>query len=239
MTFVMDLWFLKSLFILFILSWAIVRLVDKLGIWGLAISLVFAFVASHLVNIYAIAVYLPCFILGYILKRINFFNMKKAVLLSVLAVAVLIYFILLQWWDYDFGEYEFFNIRRVAQIDQSMMDGLLAEIRRITIGITGGLSVMLIIKLLFSYLGKSWNESKYVKSMQGYGMETLGIYCLQAIVLERLMKEFTDFSMLSINVFSYVLAPLLSIFVLWICLSLSKWIHSKKTLDLVVFGNRR
>lgn len=236
--FLMDLWFLKLFFILFILSWVIVRLSEKWSFLGVALSVLFAFVTTHLVNVYAIAIYLPCFMLGFILNRINFFEMKKMIMLSVLAVAILSYGYLLRWWDYDFGGYEFFNIRRVASIDRFMIDGLLAEIRRITIGISGGLSVMIVVKLLFS-AGRNWKESPFVKSMQEYGAETLGIYCLQAIVLERLMKAFTDFSMVSINVFSFILAPLLSFFVLWLCLCLTKWIHSHEMTNLVVFGRKK
>lgn len=233
-TFVFDLWFIKSLFLLFVISWCFMFIVNAFSRGGFMVAIVFAFIITHIVNVYAVSVFLPCFLLGYIMRKAKLFEKDFKSLVVILCLLLGVYFFLLQWWNYDYGEYEFFNVRRIAQIDKPMLLGLRAEAFRIIIGMAGGLSVMIIIKLITPLLIRL----KVSFWMQRYGMETLGIYCLQSIVLERLMKAFTDFSSVPIDVFSVIIAPMISLFVVWNCYLLTRWIQSHKIINHIVFGQK-
>lgn len=74
------------------------------------------------------------------------------------------------------------------------------------------------------------------------GRYTLGIYIFQSIVLETIMAEYIKVDTLG-GIFAnlhfdiYVLFPLVSFVIMWVCAVVTKQIQSNKTLSFWLLGN--
>ena len=74
------------------------------------------------------------------------------------------------------------------------------------------------------------------------GKYTLGVYILQSLILETIMAEYIKvdlwggiFANLPFDI--YVLFPLVSFFILWLCAFVTKYIQRNKTLGFWLLGN--
>ncbi|QCD34490.1 MULTISPECIES: hypothetical protein [Muribaculum] len=108
-----------------------------------------------------------------------------------------------------FDDYEMFSypVLRLHKYIKSPGIGFYLSIQAyiITMGIFGSLSVI----SLFVGIGQKYNDTKYGEYISRWGSETLGIYLIQAILLEHFMMKTLNFSNVSWGLFNLVTAPII------------------------------
>ena len=116
--------------------------------------------------------------------------------------------------------FEFLNSHIVYS---GLIAKLLIHLFEVLIGSVGSLTVI----SLFIGLGKIIPSTKSGTIIVGWGSLTLGIYLLQAIILEHWMMVAFDFSKMDWFVFNFILTPLLSVLVLIVCVMIVKLLRRR------------
>jgi peptidoglycan/LPS O-acetylase OafA/YrhL len=105
-------------------------------------------------------------------------------------------------------------------------------VTKLIIGLSGAISCFLLFK---NTLGKMSTTPLLIK-MAKLGGITLGIYVLQAILLEVLLPRYLDLTSLPI-VWIVSLMPLLSLLALTICVLITNTINRSNIMGFLMFGN--
>jgi peptidoglycan/LPS O-acetylase OafA/YrhL len=105
-------------------------------------------------------------------------------------------------------------------------------VTKLIIGLSGAISCFLLFK---NTLGKMSTTPLLIK-MAKLGGITLGIYVLQAILLEVLLPRYLDLTSLPI-VWIVSLMPLLSLLALTICVFITNTINRSNIMGFLMFGN--
>ena len=111
------------------------------------------------------------------------------------------------------------------------MLGLEKELYRVSVGITGAFFVFGILYILLNN-----HHSVIIARLAHIGQETLGIYFLQAIILERILKKVCTFGAYDINSFSFIIAPIVSGIVLILSFGIVKLIRKNYYLSTYFLG---
>lgn len=107
-----------------------------------------------------------------------------------------------------------------------ILEGLLKEFYRVCVGISGAVMILSFILLIFAKLP----NVEFLNRLSVLGQYTLGIYVIQTVLLERIIKSMITFNASSFYYFNFLLAPAISLAVLICCIILVKiFLHSKLT----------
>lgn len=202
--FLYNFWFLKSLFLCYIVAYFGKKLMPNMYLMALV-----TIILVQLVYWYNLPIMYPCFWVGMYLKSKDFQWQKNAVVLFVFFLVSFCF--LLCFWDKSFWDYKVFNFTSIL-IEQEHYPLIYwyREAYRILIGIVGGLSFVFLFFLLF----KREKKSKVFGICSEWGKYTLGIYILQSIILETLMAKFVNLDCFGFISFNFLVAPLISVCVL-------------------------
>ena len=199
------LWFLKSLFLCYILAFITIR-VGK-------IPAIIILLASMILTIYKVNVMFPAFMLGVLLKK-NEIQEKESKIMRYLWIALPIFIITVYFYD---GHYFNSPNRIMGIIKAGSLNTWLAYFGktafRIIVGNCGALAVFCIFRKFFA----SMSNNPICK----IGKETLGIYILQAVILETVLKQYFTYQG-GHAVFDFVIAPILSLIIMIICYGLTR-----------------
>ena len=213
------LWFLKSLFFCYILAFIALRLGT--------VTTVLVILASMVLTIFKMNVMFPAFMLGIFIKKKELAGVeigKRWVLWLTLSVFVFMAYF------YD-GHYFNSPNRIMGIIKEGSLSTWLAYFGktayRILIGNCGALSVFLIFRGLF----KSMDNNIICK----IGRETLGIYILQAVLLETILKQYITFYG-NHAVMDFVIAPTLSLIMMVLCYSITIVLSKNKITGQLLLG---
>ena len=102
---------------------------------------------------------------------------------------------------------------------------------KLILGLTGPVACMYLFKATVGLL----ETTPILEKLAQMGRETLGIYVIQAIVLEVLMPRYISFSDLSLPTV-VLLMPVLSLVVLIVCYVVIQIVNRSKFLGLLMFG---
>lgn len=214
-------WFLKSLFICYLLLWIgiyIIRLVSNANgynnrqyLMGGGISLII----SQFVLVYNVNIMFPAFLLGFIIAifgKLNIVN-NKIVAIGSLSIYAIIYLLLE-------------NIEITIPILTNCMK------------IIRGLAGACFIVVSFNALNRVLVNSRVTHIVSEIGQNTLGIYVLQTIVLEIAIAHYIGNSVAidSSYIFPLIMAPLLAIIVLTITMKLISFINCNEILSKLLLG---
>ena len=79
---------------------------------------------------------------------------------------------------------------------------------------------------------------KLYNKMAKYGRYTLGIYVLQTIIVVNVFPDIVKWDVHNELLLNLVVAPLVSLFVLLICLVIIKLLSRSRALDILMFGGQ-
>lgn len=180
-----NFWFLKSLFFCYFLYY-ISNIFTGRKRQTLLVTICFI---SLFITKYNINFMYPCFITGIFIKK--YINIEKFNLYSSpkKSITILIVFIfLLLFWDYRYLKYDLsgFYSSLINKNIQMISEYFYILFYRILIGISGGISFILIFNTIFNRPRKNQFYSYCCEC----GTYTLGIYILQYFLLERFMVKF-------------------------------------------------
>lgn len=217
--FIECLWFLKSLFFCYILAFIALRLGT--------VPTVLVILASMVLTIFKMNVMFPAFMLGIYIKKKELAGVeigKRWVFWLTLFVFVFMAYF------YD-GHYFNSPNRIMGIIKEGSLSTWLAYFGktayRILIGNCGALSVFLIFRGLLISL-----DNNIICKI---GRETLGIYILQTVLLETILKQYITFYG-NHSVMDFVIAPILSLIIMMLCYILTKVMSKSEIIGKLLLG---
>lgn len=173
----------------------------------------------------------PFFVVGYYLRNVNFAFRRLATAAVMVIMAVGLCF-----WSPDYTPW---NIGALAW--KSDFSAFYVYVYRFLLALSGVYLMLTVFDAFYAYLG---SDSIFVRQVTDVGRETLAIYILQAIFVERVLRYgcrivWGYFSFMNaspvLNLVGYVIAPIISFFLL-VCLdAISRKIKSYSLLQFA-FG---
>lgn len=140
---------------------------------------------------------------------------------------------------FSFDDYEMFSypVLRLHKYLTSPEIGFYLSIQAyvVAMGIFGTLSVI----SLFIGIGRILPHTKKGEWLSRWGSETLGIYLVQAILLEHFLMKTLDFSNVSWGLFNLVIAPIIATSVIIICLAIIYWMKKSRFLRIYFLGENK
>lgn len=219
-----NFWFLRCAFVCFIYFY-IFAFNQKFRNVGILVSLLL----SPFITYQHFEIMYPSFVLGYFLRnyRCKIESSKK----SICLISGVIFITLLIFFDEKFWRIPSFtlNLNSPDFIQYWYLKGYLLIIG--ILGVIFFLSLFLNIAPLF----KSFYNSKYVNKV---GQYTLGIYLLQALLIEIILRKYINIGNSDTFLYNFVICPAISLIVLIICVSIIDMINRFKVLSFVLLGKK-
>lgn len=220
-----NFWFLKSCFICFILSY----LAYQCHRYKLLILIILTIICLF-INRFNIYLMFPSFIVGLFLK-------ERTDLLHYVYQHQLFFWIIFLGLFIS-KPYIFHSVQNMSEVIPSgyystMIPFILNRLYRIIEGIIGALSFISLFHLLFNN-----KDNIYINRCSDWGKYTLGIYILQAIIIETILTNYIELSHFNISIVNFILTPLISAVVFFICIFIIKTIYHSKLLGLLFFGKQ-
>lgn len=225
-----EFWFLPSAFFCSILFY--ISSYYKKYFW---IFLFLSLLISQFIGYYRIPSMYPCFVLGALLNR--YFDILKKYsriifLLSACVFAILLFGLRKEIYVYSIENFN--NLVKDLPFHSPNFVKIYTRAYKLIIGLAGTLMFV----SLFEYLSRNIKQTKLGDKIVSSGQYTLGIYIFQTFILEILLAQLLDFSTMNIWVFNLVIAPLISIVVLFICLSITKLVKMNKYIAFLFLGEK-
>ncbi len=156
----------------------------------------------------------PAFMLGIYLRKKNIVETNN-VFTYLLWILLPLFIILAYYYD---GHYFNSPNHIVGIIKEASLNTWLAYFGktayRILIGNCGALAVFLIFRLAFSSL----RDNNIICKV---GRDTLGIYIIQAILLETILRQYVNFEG-NQALFDYIIAPMVSLIMMALCYAIKR-----------------
>lgn len=222
-----NFWFLKSLFICYLVAWCGRN--SKLPSW---VWILTTLLLSQLISKYNVKIMYPCFLAGMALKNCSGFVRKYRA--YIFTFSTLLSAFLLLYWDGGFLK----PANLMQAVSENDIPAIAGELYVRLYRILTGLSVSLSLYMLFMFLFENV-EGLLLKRLASIGRYTLNIYLLQVLSLEILLGEFLSLDAVSLPVANYLLTPLLSLALLLFCVMMSRLAGRSERLGFILFGQRR
>lgn len=205
-----DYWFLKCLFICYLLFYISMKLFRK-DVWAATASVLLVLLLPQGSFLW-VNVMLPFFWMGYFLKN---YLMKGQIGRKAFFVATTVFVLLLLEWNIK--EYSIYTTP-IKLIDYKQLSfnfhNFYVMLFRFVLGLSGSISLLFLCKTLF----EKYQHTRWVKRLSGYGRETLGIYLAQQIVIVFLAHLYAFPQTINIYVFDFLAAQLYNLLTLVVSL---------------------
>lgn len=221
-----DLWYLKVTFLCYIVFY-VGNYFKKYKIFFYIISIIL----SQTVFVYQFNLMFPCFMFGVLLK--NNWNFVIAKSKYQIIITGTLFLVLLIPWDESFwiipsgGTYPLHSLESL-----SIFYGQFYY--RMLIGIAGSMFFILVADLLC----KIYRDNKWISHFSAIGTETLAIYLFQYIIIETLLWRWLKSDNYNVVFFSMILAPMLSMAILYFCIFTVKMVRKSKVSAFLFLGER-
>lgn len=211
------LWFLKALFFLFIFGFLLKILCSK----SLIVSGIVFLLSIFVFTSFSLWFLIPSFLAGiYIRKKYETIIRHRSLLVIITGITFLL---LLLFWDRPF----YIGLFITELFRDNNFTDLILEIYRISVAVIGSFFFI----LLFSYI----NTSNAVTNLLGnVGQNTLGIYIIQSIVLERLLPLFIHIP--SNNIYNQLFMLPITLLLMFVCDWIVRLICKSPVLGFTLLG---
>jgi fucose 4-O-acetylase-like acetyltransferase len=89
----------------------------------------------------------------------------------------------------------------------------------------------------FAVFQRFWKKNSITSFISPCGQLTLGIYGIQSIILQRIMKNILDFTNVNIWIYRFIITPSTAAFVFFVSVLIIRFIQRNRTLTFVLFGS--
>ncbi len=218
-------WFLKTLFIYYVLFWALKR--TKINDWLLfAMSSIFLFLIPKGSSLQVNLLW-PFFWTGYFLKKYELLD-KIIGKWQFVIIFLLIY---LSTYTLCWN----MNIPNIITINPST---LYDQWHLIMFYYVVALSGCMCVIVILGWVYEKWQKAYCLNKIASYGKFTLGVYVLQTILVINIFPDTLAWYVESKWLLDLVVSPLLSLGFLFLCLCLIHLLSKKKFFDLILFGGQ-
>lgn len=206
-----GLWFLKSLFACTLILVIPMRFIRN-KYFSLTISLILSQMTVFIPHLWFLQlnVMLPSLMAGMFVKDIFVKSKKQTVIITI--VSFIVFLFLLHSFDKDILYPNMFLMLSDNWIDQYYI-----QLYKVIIGISGGISILGLFKILFESA-----EPQIFKRLSVLGRFTLEIYILQSLILEVLLSHYLEISPDNYGDYIWLIYISLSIIVIAISFCLAK-----------------
>lgn len=206
-----GLWFLKSLFACTLILVIPMRFIRN-KYFSLTISLILSQMTVFIPHLWFLQlnVMLPSLMAGMFVKDIFVKSKKQTVIITI--VSFIVFLFLLHSFDKDILYPNMFLMLSDNWIDQYYI-----QLYKVIIGISGGISILGLFKILFESA-----EPQIFKRLSVLGRFTLEIYILQSLILEVLLSHYLEIS--PDNCGDYIWLIYIYHYLLLLLLFLSAWL---------------
>lgn len=218
-------WFLKVLFVYYIFFYFLRKI--KINEWLLFIVACIILFVIPKGSTLQVNLLFPYFIGGYMLRKYNVLEKygKSSIFLFIM---FLLFLVSLLYLCYN-------NIPEYVPVNYNTLhDCFFIILMRYLVGFSGSLFFILLISKSDIFL----SGMKLYNKMALYGRYTLGIYVLQTILVVNIFPDIVEWNMQNEILLNFVVAPLISLFVLLICIIIIKLLSSSRNLDILMFGGQ-
>lgn len=215
-------WFLKALFACYLFRYVGRRLSNN--VW---IAFFIGFILSRITKESQIPVMYLYFVIGGIIHKYWNSIMEHRVMVMV---ASLITFMVMFSVKHNIP-YNTVNILGLLHGEEYQLMDILKEVYVEFRGVVGSLFFI----CLFSYVDK-FSPNRYIDKFAEWGKYTLGVYVMQIIIVETLMKEFININGISPYVYVFIIVPLMSIVVVAFCIWASKMLERNSLTAMIFLG---
>lgn len=222
-----NFWFLKSLFVCYLIAWCGKK--SKLPSW---VWIIATLLFSQLIAKYNVKIMYPCFLAGMALR--NYSDYIKRNRISIFVISSLIFLLMLFYWDGSFLKPA--NLMQALSENNfySIANELFVRAYRMLIGISASISIYLLFMFLFEKI-----NNQFLRKMAIMGQYTLNVYLLQVLLLEILLREFLCLDSMNILLVNYFVTPLISLLVLLVCIKIANLIYKSDRAGFLLFGRNR
>ena len=217
-------WFLKSCFICYIIAYCGYNCKLRKPIW-----IVITLFISQLIPYYQVPLMFPAFLIGLELKSSAKFTRT---IQHFYFIPIVLFIVLLCFWDETFWQKPSLRTALTNMDIYSIAEFSYKHLYRIIIGITGGLTFIVLFQKTFGLNIKS----KLLQTCSSWGQYTLGIYILQSFILETFLARYLNFDNLNFFLFNFIVSPLISVIILIICVYIIKLIYKSRIGAFLLFG---
>jgi fucose 4-O-acetylase-like acetyltransferase len=220
-------WFLRELFISYFTVYVALKILKKQWLACL-ISIVFWLLSPFgRIQIFL----LPMFWAGIYLRDNYHFISKYSK--QILITAGIIFAICLLFWNGSYTIYvtslKLFSIRTISfNFD---VTEITVALFRSGIGFFGSLFWMMLFKTFYK-------PNKFLVFLSKVGVDTLAVYLLQCLILERFLGRLINFTNMNLWVYNLIFTPLVSLAVLAVCLLIIRIVEKNRYAALLLFGKR-
>jgi len=217
-------WFLKTLFVYYVIFTLLKRL--PFDDWTLCVVSCAALFVIPGCSSLQVNLLFPYFWGGYMLKKYNVFEQADSTWKLAMVFAVL--FVVL------YGLQVYWEIPNYIEINYTSLQtsGHLI-LYRYMVGFSGSMATIFVIASIIKYCGNNISNHSITK----YGQWTLGIYVLQTIIVVNIFPNFAWY-VESEFVLDVLIAPWLALGFLVICIYLIHILSKNKILDFFFFGGQ-
>ena len=223
-----NLWFLKSLFVCYLLAYLVHRKQSLL--WTIITILLSQFIVTH-----NICTMYPSFLVGlYLNKHLSLLNNK-----ILLSISVSIFLFMIYFWDSSFWIPE--SVWPTPNMLETFYTGDMIYIYhyidkgiyRLVIGLSGSLALITIFNITFEK-----NKNRFTEFLSVWGQYTLGIYILQFFILESYMSKILKCDNYDYCTFHFLICPIISVVLLILLTHITKFTYKYKSIAYIFWGKK-
>ncbi len=227
------LWFLKTLFFCFIISFVCYKCGRFKNI-ALLITLIMTQMPQMSYIHYLttnIEIMYPSYIAGILIKE--HWSIIERYSKTIMIVTCVIFGAMLLFWSKDFWQPTGAMMYELKALNLSSALYLMyIRYYRLIIGLAGSIFFIL---LSYRLLSKQTNN-KFVKITADCGKYTMGIYIMQFLLFEEGISKFLNFDGMNFYVFNFLFVPLFSAILMGVCTIIVKMIERNKLLSFLLLG---
>lgn len=226
---VTNYWFIRSVFICYMLTYISKRIFSKDYI-ACIVSILFFLALTDNFRLALDKFMFPFFWMGYFVhKYLYTLNRHKTLLFSL---SLLAWILLLCFWEKKYYIYitgcAFYHIENFRFITEDFLPRLTVVLFRYTIGIAGSFAFFFFAQLIYR---------PYLHFIATIGQKTLGIYIIHILLMSFIMP-YLQWPQTNFYLFSLVYAPLTAIGLLSISLMITYLLEKNKFTNLIFLGGR-
>jgi len=221
-----DFWFLKSVFICYILAWIGFSLKLPSWVWCFLVC-----VAAQFIPAFSVPVMMPCFLSGYILSS-EIENVWFVRLMPFFLVVFVLLFISAPNSLFD-GNFEK-DLLSMGMTFSSICQLLICRFYKVMMGLSGSFFIISVIKL--TIWGKKAEDSVVIHYLSIIGKETMGIYIVHSIIIGYIFSKFFNLDTFNMVILNVLVAPMFAFATLLLSYSIVKILTKSKIMSLLLLG---
>jgi fucose 4-O-acetylase-like acetyltransferase len=218
-------WFLRELFISYVITYIAYKLLKKEWLVVLLTAL-FVLIMPYG---YMQRFLLPMFLIGIFIK--DKYQLISQHLNKISLVSACLFGICLLFWDSNYTVYitDFPSLFNILKTRFSISILSIALFRLLT-GFLGSM-------FFFALFQKVYRKNCFFSQVEKVGVQTLSIYIVQTTLLEIIINRILDFPTANIWIYSLIITPVIALLALVVCMGIIYVVSKNKYAKFLLFGS--